>query len=76
MGLPDLWGHLVKTQRDEDWDLEQIWASLCLRRPGERTVAYVECHDQSIVGDQAMMFHLAGASMKHRHENRLPLPGH
>lgn len=63
MGLPDLWGHLVKTQRDEDWDLEQIWASLCLRRPGEKTVAYVECHDQSIVGDQAMMFRLAGASM-------------
>ena len=63
MGLPDLWGHVLKHQQDEDWDLDQIWGSLCLRRPGEKTVAYVECHDQSIVGDQAMMFRLAGASM-------------
>lgn len=63
MGLPDLWTHLLKTQRDEDWDLAQIWGSLCLRRPGEKTVAYVECHDQSIVGDQAMMFRLAGTNM-------------
>lgn len=63
MGLPDLWDHVLKAQRDEDWNLEEIWSSMCLRRPGEKTVAYVECHDQSIVGDQAMMFRLAGASM-------------
>lgn len=63
MGLPDLWSYVLKNQRDEDWNLEQIWSSMCLRRPGEKTIAYVECHDQSIVGDQAMIFRLAGASM-------------
>lgn len=63
MGLPDLWGHLLKEVRDDDWNLDAIWSSLCLRRPGEKTIAYVECHDQSIVGDQAMMFRLAGDEM-------------
>ena len=63
MGIPDLWGHLVKDVRDEDWDLDAIWSSFCLRRPGEKTIAYVECHDQSIVGDQAMLFRLAGERM-------------
>lgn len=63
MGIPDLWGNLLQTVRDDDWNLDAIWSSLCLRRPGEKTIAYVECHDQSIVGDQAMMFRLAGAEM-------------
>lgn len=63
MGIPDLWGRLVNEVRDEDWNLDKIWSSLCLRRPGEQTIAYVECHDQSIVGDQAMIFRLAGKRM-------------
>ena len=63
MGLPDLWDKVLKLPRDEDWNLDEIWSSMCLRRNGERTVAYVECHDQSIVGDQALMFRLAEANM-------------
>ena len=63
MGIPDLWDRVLKIGRDEDWPLDEIWGSLCLRRPGEQTVAYVECHDQSIVGDKAVMFRLADANM-------------
>ena len=40
-----------------------MWASMCLRRPGEKTIAYVESHDQALVGDQTMIFRLAGANM-------------
>ena len=36
---------------------------MCLRRPGENTIAYVESHDQALVGDQTLIFRLAGANM-------------
>ena len=62
MGLPDMWIKAVKTQ-DEFWDINNMWGSMCLRRPGEDTIAYVESHDQALVGDQTMIFRLAGASM-------------
>ena len=62
MGLPDMWIKAVKTQ-DEFWDINQMWGSMCLRRPGEDTVAYVESHDQALVGDKTMIFRLADAAM-------------
>ena len=62
MGLPDMWVKAVKIQ-DEFWDINQRWGSMCPRRPGEKTVAYVESHDQALVGDQTMLFRLAGATM-------------
>ena len=63
MGLPDMWIRTVKEKRDEDWDLGGMWGEMCLRRPGENTVAYVESHDQALVGDKTMMFRLADAHM-------------
>ena len=62
MGLPDMWIRAVKGQ-DEFWDINKMWGDMCLRRPGEGTVAYVESHDQALVGDQTMIFRLAGAAM-------------
>ena len=62
MGLPDMWIKATKTQ-DEFWDIAGMWGSMCLRRPGENTIAYVESHDQALVGDQTMIFRLAGAAM-------------
>ncbi|MBQ7802183.1 MAG: alpha amylase C-terminal domain-containing protein [Oscillospiraceae bacterium] len=62
MGLPDMWVKASKTQ-DEFWDIFGMWCSMCMRRPGEDTVAYVESHDQALVGDQTMIFRLAGANM-------------
>jgi len=63
MGLPDMWVKAVKEKKDEHWNVGQMWGDMCLRRPGEDTVAYVESHDQALVGDQTMIFRLAGANM-------------
>ena len=63
MGLPDMWVKTVKEVSDEWWNIRQMWNDMCLRRPGEKTIAYVESHDQALVGDQTMIFRLAGASM-------------
>ena len=62
MGLPDMWIKAVKGQ-DQFWDINKMWGDMCLRRPGENTIAYVESHDQALVGDQTMIFRLAGAAM-------------
>ncbi len=62
MGLPDMWIKAVKTQ-DEFWDINKMWGDMCLRRPGEGTIAYVESHDQALVGDKTMIFRLADAAM-------------
>ena len=61
MGLPDMWIRLIKEKRDEDWNLEYIWHELNDRMAA--TIAYVESHDQALVGDQTIMFRLAGAHM-------------
>ncbi|MDD6502712.1 MAG: alpha amylase C-terminal domain-containing protein, partial [Oscillospiraceae bacterium] len=63
MGLPDMWIKTVKERRDEDWDIGKMWGDMCLRRPGENTVAYVESHDQALVGDKTLIFRLADAAM-------------
>ena len=63
MGLPDMWIRTVKERRDEFWDVFGMWCSMCMRRPGEDTVAYVESHDQALVGDKTMIFRLADAAM-------------
>ena len=61
MGLPDMWIKLVKNVKDEDWSVGDIWGELTNRNA--KTVAYVESHDQALVGDQTMIFRLAGAAM-------------
>ena len=55
--LPDLWSRLTNAYvhvKDEDWRVPEIAASLCNRRRDERAVAYVESHDQCIVGEQTL----------------------
>ena len=63
MGLPDMWTKAAKMTNDDHWDIFKMWCDMCLRRPGENTIAYVESHDQALVGDQTMIFRLAGANM-------------
>ena len=63
MGLPDMWIRTVKELSDEDWPIGKMWGDMCLRRPGENTIAYVESHDQALVGDKTMIFRLADAAM-------------
>ena len=62
MGLPDMWVKAADIQ-DEFWDINKMWGDMCLRRPGERSVAYVESHDQALVGAKTMIFRLADAAM-------------
>ncbi len=63
MGLPDMWIKTVKEVSDENWEIGKMWGDMCLRRPGEGSVAYVESHDQALVGDKTMIFRLADAGM-------------
>lgn len=72
MGLPDLWIRLVKTVRDEDWNLGKIWFEMTFRE--SRTIAYVESHDQALVGDKTMIFRLADAEMYTGMDNSVHTP--
>lgn len=62
MGEPDFWIQTVKS-RDEDWDISRMWHELTTRRPGESVIGYCESHDQALVGDKTLMFHLADSAM-------------
>ena len=61
MGIPDYWIQLIKDHRDDDWDMGNLWYELTQRRAEEKTISYAESHDQALVGDQTLMFRLAGA---------------
>ncbi len=63
MGLPDMWIKAVKETPDEYWDISAMWSNMCMRRPGEKTIAYAESHDQALVGDQTLMFRMMGSSI-------------
>jgi 1,4-alpha-glucan branching enzyme len=63
MGLPDTWFKLVRKVKDQDWSMQHIWHELTDHRPEERTISYVESHDQAIVGDKTMMFELVEGAM-------------
>ena len=63
MGEPDMWIRLVKDFRDEDWDLNNIYYELVIRRPREKVIGYCESHDQALVGDKTLMFRLCDQEM-------------
>ncbi|MBR2721550.1 MAG: alpha amylase C-terminal domain-containing protein [Clostridia bacterium] len=63
MGQPDLWIKLLKTRRDEEWDVWHILYELTTRRAGERYIGYVESHDQALVGDKTLIFRLCDSKM-------------
>ncbi len=63
MGIPDFWIHLLRDKRDEDWSVSDIWNVLTNRKPGVKTVAYCESHDQALVGDKTIAFWLMDQAM-------------
>jgi len=63
MGIPDFWIRTLKETRDEDFDLGNLWNALDNRRRGEATIAYAESHDQALVGDKTIAFHLMDKEM-------------
>ena len=58
MGIPDYWIQLLKEKEDEDWHIGEIYGMLRNRRTGEKHIAYVESHDQGIVGDKTLAMQL------------------
>lgn len=65
MGVSDCWFKLANDTRDEDWSMDWLWTELTNRRMEERTLSYVECHDQALVGGKSMIFELIDAAMYH-----------
>ena len=63
MGVPDYWIRLLKHERDEDWNLDEMLDVLTNRRSEEKTIAYVESHDQALVGDKTIAFWLMDSAM-------------
>jgi 1,4-alpha-glucan branching enzyme len=63
MGIPDFWIRILKEKADEDWNVGQILWELTNRRSDERTISYVESHDQALVGDKTVIFRLADKEM-------------
>ncbi len=61
MGIPDLWIKLAKDWKDDDWKMGMLWWELTNRNAP--TIAYVESHDQALVGDKTMIFRFADAAM-------------
>eukprot|EP01028_Stygiella_incarcerata_P007150 TRINITY_DN292_c0_g3_i1.p1 TRINITY_DN292_c0_g3~~TRINITY_DN292_c0_g3_i1.p1 ORF type:complete len:687 (+),score=175.83 TRINITY_DN292_c0_g3_i1:141-2201(+) len=63
MSIPDKWVEVLKTCKDEDWNMGNICYTLSDRRYMESTVAYVECHDQALVGSKTLAFWLMDKEM-------------
>ncbi|MEZ5303460.1 MAG: alpha amylase C-terminal domain-containing protein [Verrucomicrobiales bacterium] len=76
MGLPDFWYRYAEKVRDEDWNVDEMYFELTNRRRDQRSISYVESHDQSIVGSKAFFFQLADAAIyegMHRGAQNLPV---
>ena len=54
MGIPDYWAKAIENPKD----MGSLWYEMTNHRPYDRTISYVECHDQSINGDDAMIWRL------------------
>ena len=63
MGIPDYWIKLLKEKKDEDWNVTDMMWTLTNRRQDEKTISYVESHDQALVGDKTVIFRLIDAKM-------------
>ena len=63
MGIPDYWIKTLKERKDEDWHPTSIFWELTNRRSDEKTVSYVESHDQALVGDKTVIFRLIDDQM-------------
>ncbi len=63
MGIPDYWIKILKEKKDEDWHPTSIFWELTNRRADEKTISYVESHDQALVGDKTVIFRLIDDQM-------------
>ena len=63
MNIPDYWIKTIKEKADEDWKPSSMFWEVTNRRKDEKTISYVESHDQALVGDKTVIFRLIDADM-------------
>lgn len=63
MNIPDYWIKTIKEKKDEDWKPSSMFWEVKNRRKDEKTISYVESHDQALVGDKTVIFRLIDADM-------------
>lgn len=63
MNIPDYWIKIIKEKKDQDWPVFGIWWEMTNRRADEKTISYVESHDQALVGDKTVIFRLIDSEM-------------
>ena len=63
MNIPDYWIKTIKEKKDEDWSMAGIFWEVTNRRKDEKTISYVESHDQALVGDKTVIFRLIDADI-------------
>jgi 1,4-alpha-glucan branching enzyme len=73
MNIPDYWIKTIKEKRDEDWSPSSIFWEVTNRRNDEKTISYVESHDQALVGDKTIIFRLIDSDM-YWHMSKLSQP--
>lgn len=63
MGIADFWIKTLKTKKDEQWHVGDMFYELTNKRTDEKTISYAECHDQAMVGDKTIAFWLLDKEM-------------
>lgn len=63
MGIPDYWIRLLKEKDSSEWNPEEMYWTLLNHREEEKTISYVESHDQALVGDKTLIFRLLDSDM-------------
>jgi len=63
MNIPDYWIKTIKERKDEDWSVSGMLWETTNRRSDEKTISYVESHDQALVGDKTVIFRLVDSDM-------------
>ena len=63
MGVADHWIKWIKEQKDENWNVGDMYWELTRKRSDEKTISYAECHDQAMVGDKTIIFRLMDKEM-------------
>jgi len=63
MAVPDMWIKMLKEQKDEEWNMDNIVHTLSNRRYMEACIGYCESHDQALVGDKTLAFWMMDKDM-------------
>ncbi len=63
MNIPDYWIKTIKELPDEEWKPSSMFWEVTNRRQDEKTISYVESHDQALVGDKTIIFWLIDSDM-------------